>query len=288
MRVLLTGGSGFLGSAIISRLLDKGIEVRAIGRSIGKKAHSVDWHSGDVAITENVVTAAQGCDAIVHLAGVLTPFCRNDPIAGAMVNVIGTLNVFEAARRNGIGKVVYCSSGGVFGLEDESMPFPLTHYGAFKLANEGSARAYWLDNQIASIGFRPFVVYGPGRERGLSAGPTLACKAAAFGEPYIIPMTGTIGLVYVDDVAESFAVSVHTSFQGSHVFNLPGAPASITEVIEKIRRIVPGARLDCAGDPLPMVPTTRNDYFNDLLDLPPPVDLDTGLAQTIDYYRKSR
>lgn len=296
MRVLLTGGSGFLGGAIISRLLEKDIGVRAIGRTkkasglvsvIGDKGHSIEWCQGDVAVTENVICAAEGCDAIIHLAGVLTPFCRQDPIAGAMVNVIGTLNVFEAAKQHGIKKVIYSSSGGVFGPDDNNIPFPLTHYGAFKLANEGSARAYWLDNRIASIGFRPFVVYGPGRETGLSAGPTLACKAAALNEQYTIPITGTIGLVYVDDIAASFAASVQTSFQGSHVFNLPGVPVSITEVIEKIRSIAPGAQLDCTGDPLPMVSTTRNDYFNDLLDLPPPVDLDTGLRRTIYYYKKS-
>jgi nucleoside-diphosphate-sugar epimerase len=295
MRVLLTGGGGFLGAAIISRFLDDGVEVRAIGRtdktndliaSIGNKARLIEWRLGDVAATEDMASAALGCDTIVHLAGVLTPFCKNDPIAGAMTNVIGTLNVFEAAKQNGIGKVIYCSSGGVFGTDDENYPFPLTHYGAFKLANEGSARAYWLDNRIASIGFRPFVVYGPGRERGLSAGPTLACKAAALGETYTIPITGKVGLVYIDDIAAAFTTAALTAFQGAHVFNLPGTPASILDVIEKIGCIVPGARISCTGEPLPMVATTRNDYFNDLLVLPPPVDLDAGLERTIEHYRK--
>ena len=296
MRVLITGGSGFLGTAIIQRLLDNDFEVRAIsssgkekqgGRSLGDKAVLIEWRNGDVAIMENVLSAAAGCDAIIHLAGVLTPFCKNDPVAGAMVNVIGTLNIFEAAKRLGINKVIYSSSGGVFGPDDSTFPFPVTHYGAFKLANEADARAYWLDNQIASIGFRPFVVYGPGRERGLSAGPTLACRAAALNEPYTIPMTGRIGLVYIDDIAASFVASLRTSFDGAHVFNLPGAPIGITEIIEKIRSIVPGAQLDCAGDPLPMVSTTRNDYFNELLEVPPPVSLDTGLRRTIDHYRNT-
>jgi UDP-glucose 4-epimerase len=296
MRVLITGGSGFLGTAIIQRLLDSDIQVRAISRTgkekqsgqlSGNKTALIEWRTGDIAVAEDVLSVAADCDAIIHLAGVLTPFCKNDPVAGATVNVIGTLNVFEAAKRQGINKVIYSSSGGVFGPDDSSFPLPTTHYGAFKLANEAAARTYWADDQIASIGFRPFVVYGPGRERGLSAGPTLACRAAARIEPYTIPLTGTIGLVYIDDVAASFAAALQTSFDGAHVFNLPGVPVAISEIIEKIRRIVPGAQLDCAGEPLPMVSTTRNDYSNDLLEVPPAVSVDAGLRRTIDHYRNA-
>lgn len=296
MNVLITGGGGFLGAAVVSRLLDCGAQVRVFGRTnkkdrlvytIGSKANAVEWRCGDIADTPQVIAATEGCDAVVHLAAVLTPDCIKNPLSGAMINVMGTLNVFEAAKHHGIGKVIYCSSGGVFGPEDSRVPYPLTHYGAFKLANEGSARAYWLDEGIASIGFRPFVVYGPGRETGLSAGPTLACKAAALGEPYTIQLTGTIGLVHVDDVAASFAAAATAAFQGAHVFNLPGEPVTITEIIDRIRHIVPGAQLDCAGDPLPMVSSTRNDYQNDMLAVPPPVALDDGLRLTIDYYRKA-
>jgi UDP-glucose 4-epimerase len=295
MRILVTGAGGFLGGAIVSRLLDSGAQVRAMGRTdklgqlvkrVGGKADAVEWCTADVAATQAVVAAAEGCDAIIHLAALLTPDCKQQPITGALINVIGTLNVFEAAKRHGIGKVIYCSSGGVFGPEDSSVPFPLTHYGAFKLANEGSARAYWMDDGIASIGLRHFVIYGPGRETGLTAGPTLACRAAALGEPYTIELTGTIGLVYVDDVAASFAVAAQTSFRGAHVFNLPGEAVTITEIMEHIRRIVPDARIDCAGDALSMVSSTRNDYRNDLIDVPPPVCLEDGIRLTVDFYRK--
>ena len=276
--------------------MDSGARVRIFGRTnkqshlvrqIGSKANRLEWCCGDIAAAQEVLAAADGCDAIVHLAALLTPDCSKDPLSGALINVVGTLNVFEAAKHHGIGKVIYCSSGGVFGPEDSNVPDPLTHYGAFKLANEGSARAYWLDDRIASIGFRPFVVYGPGRETGLSAGPTLACRAAALGESYTIELTGTIGLVYVDDVAASFAAAAQASFQGAHVFNLPGEPVAITEIIDRIRRIVPGAQLHCAGDPLPMVSSTRNDYQNNLLVMPSPVALDDGLKLTVNFYRKS-
>jgi len=296
MNILITGGGGFLGAAVVSRLLDSGAQVRVLGRtdkkgklvhSIGSKANAVEWRCGDIADTPQVIAATDGCDAVIHLAAVLTPDCSKNPLSGASINIMGTLNVFEAAKHHGIGKVIYCSSGGVFGPDESRVPYPLTHYGAFKLANEGSARAYWLQEGIASIGLRPFVVYGPGRETGLSAGPTLACRAAALGEPYTIQLTGTIGLVHVEDVAASFAAAAQATFEGAHVFNLPGEPVAITEIIDRIHGIVPNAQLHCAGDPLPMVSSTRNDYQNDLLEVPPPVTLDNGLRLTIDYYRKS-
>ena len=295
MRVLLTGGGGFLGAAIIKRLLGRNIEVRVLDandsrdlgyRVVGSAMRKVEWHIGNVSDAMDVLAAAQDCDGIVHLAGVLTPFCQKDPLAGAMINVIGTLNVFEAAKRYGICKVIYTSSGGVFGLKDAQNPFPLTHYGAFKLANEGSARAYWADNRISSVGFRPFVVYGPGRETGLSAGPTLACKAVALNQPYTIPLSGTMGLVYVDDVAAAFEVAVLTNFDGAHTFNLSGTPVDVSTIVSTIHKIAPDAQISNMGDSLPSIATVADEYKNDLLLCPPATTLEDGLRKTIDFYRE--
>ena len=296
MRVLITGGGGFLGATIMRRLMKSNINVRVfdtsnnrdlISRFVGEKALEIEWHVGDITDASAVLNVSRGCDAIIHLAGVMTPYCQKDPLSGAMINVIGTINVFEAAKYCGIHKVIYTSSGGVFGLEDDEVPFPMTHYGAFKLANEGSARAYWAEDRIASIGFRPFVIYGPGREVGLSAGPTLACKAAAKGEPYTIPLTGVIGLVYVEDVAAAFEMAACASIDGAHTINLSGEPISIDGIVEVIRRLVPGAQIDCKGKSLPSVSTVKDEYINALLSFPPATSLENGLRQTIEFYRES-
>jgi len=297
MRVLVTGGGGFLGAWIIRRLLRAGAEARVfdmhadralVRRFAGSGTDDLDWRRGDIADTEAVAAAAEGCDRIVHLAGLLTPACRDNPIAGARVNVLGTLNAFEAARRHGIGRVIYTSSGGVFGPDDDRLPFPTTHYGAFKLANEGSARAYWEDAGIASIGFRPFVVYGPGREGGLSAGPTLACRAAARGEAYAIPFTGLAGLVHVDDVAAAYAAALGAELAGAHTLNLTGQAASMDEVIAVIRRVVPGAELRCEGPALPSAATATNEWASGLLALGAERTLEAGIAETVEHYRQHR
>jgi len=295
MRILLTGGGGFLGAWVVRRLTQAGDEVRVLEvhgnrslvRSIaGEIADRLDWRVGDIADTAAVIDAAEGCDGLVHLAGVLTPACQIDPLAGARVNVLGTLNAFEAARRHGIRQVAYTSSGGVYGTDDRSEPFPMTHYGAFKLANEGSARAYWADAGIASIGFRPFVIYGPGRQGGLTAGPTLACRAAARGEPYVIPFTGSAGMVHVDDVAAAVEVAVRSTLQGARTLNLTGRVATMDEVVDGIRRVVPDAGIACAGPALPSGASAANEWGNEVLALGRERTLDQGLADTVKFYRR--
>jgi len=155
----------------------------------------------------------------------LTPACAANPIRGAQVNLIGTLNVFEAARRAGLKHVVYASSAGVYGPDSPTQPRPPTLYGTWKLAAEGIARTYLADHAVTSVGLRPFVVCGAGREVGLSSGPSLACRAALRGEAYTIPFNGPNGLVYVGDVVRAFAAALTPKQAGTFVFDMPDASA---------------------------------------------------------------
>ncbi|MEX2745625.1 NAD-dependent epimerase/dehydratase family protein [Rhizobium mongolense] len=196
MKILITGG-GFLGAWIAQKLVQGEHCVRVFSRSpsrpiwraiVGKEVTSINWRCGDIRNGEEVIAAAENCDAIIHLAALLSDECRQEPVGGAQVNVLGTLNVFLAARENRISKLLYASSGGVFDNTNLRFPYPTTLYGTYKLANEGTARAFYADYRISSIGFRPFVIYGPGRETGITASPTLACRAAAEGKAYTIPI----------------------------------------------------------------------------------------------------
>jgi nucleoside-diphosphate-sugar epimerase len=97
-------------------------------------------------------------------------------------------------------------------------------------------RAYWEDDKLASIRFRPFVVYGPGRTTGLTAGPSLACRAAALDQPYTIPYSGSAGLIYIDDVAAAYEAALGRELDGAHVFNMPGEVAFNDQVIAETPR----------------------------------------------------
>jgi len=295
MRVLVTGGSGFLGAWIMRRLLASGIECVAFDLQAKpqllhalspEQAETVQWRTGDIAQAADVARALDGCDAVIHLAGILTPDCAANPVRGAQINLIGTLNVFDAARAAGLQRVLYASSAGVFGPDDGATPFPQTHYGAFKLACEGSARAYWNDHGIASVGFRPLVVYGAGRETGSSAGPSLACRAAARGERYTMPFTGSTGFVYADDVAAAYEAALLRDVEGAHAFTLAGEIASVQTVIDGIGTIVPGARIDAAGAALPIATAFPHDpALARLLPGLPQTSLKAGLRQTVAFYR---
>lgn len=295
MRVLITGGSGFLGAWIVRQLVERGVEPRVFDVTNNRHrmaeiagqhvARDLVWVVGDIRNRDDVLLAAEGCQGVIHLAGVLTPACAADPVLGAEVNLIGTLNAFEAARRHGIGAVIYAGSAGVFGPHSGQVPEPTTHYGAFKLACEGSARAYWHDHGIASVGFRPFVVYGPGRDTGLSAGPTLACRAAAQGEPYVLPFTGSSGLVYVEDVAAAFVHAVLGKPQGARVCNFVGETASMDDVLVEIRRVVPDARVSAEGPPLPIAIGQSEAELDDFFPNRPRTSLAEGVALTIAHYR---
>lgn len=295
MRVLVTGGSGFIGLWMIRSLLAKGAQVRVldlkaegplIREILGNTAANVDWHIGDVSDGDAVEKTAEGCDVLVHLAAVLTPACQENPVRGAEINLIGSLNVFEAARKHAIKSVVYMSSAGVFGPEDGTTPWPTTHYGAFKLAMEGCARAYWADHGIASVGFRPLIVYGPGREIGMTAGPSLACKAAARGEDYVIPFTGVTDFVHVDDVVAAYLAAIKTPLEDARAYTVVGDCGTAEEFAAEVCRIVPGARITAKGPVLPIAgrldPGTLRDDFTGI----PRLSMSEGIAATVAYYQQ--
>ncbi len=293
-RILITGGGGFLGAWVVRRLVRDHHHIRIFDRAgqttivrdiAGPAADHGEWVKGDITDTAAVIDAAKQCKAIIHLAALLTPACQNDPILGAQINLIGTLNVFEAAKNHQIQRVVYASSGAVFGPDDGSMPYPTTQYGAFKLACEGCARAYWADARIASIGFRPTVVYGPGRESGLTAGITLACREAAAGRPYTIGFSGEQDFLFVGDAAAAFAAAAIRPFEGAHIFSMTGGTGHVQDVIAAIKAVIPDAAITSDGPPVAMASVITPTPYDSLLGPMPQTSIKTGIAMTVAHYR---
>jgi nucleoside-diphosphate-sugar epimerase len=229
---------------------------------------------GDITDLDAVESAVSQATHVVHLAALQVPFCRDDPPLGARVNVTGTVNVFEAAKRHGLATTLaYASSAAVYDEHGEIAP--RTIYGVYKVANEGTARIYFQDHGVASIGIRPFTVYGPGRDQGVTAAPTLAMQAAARGEPYRIGFGGRTQMHYAPDVAAAFIAAARRPPADADAYNLGGEAVALAEVA---RMIGPDVEVD--EQPLPFPDQLPQPWFD--VSLTPLAD---GIAETIETYR---
>ena len=259
-RVLVTGVLGCLGAWVARCVLDDGDAV--VGYDLGDARHRLELVLGDDAATDRArqgrhhraggararASTSTRSRASIHLAALQVPFVRANPPLGMHVNVAGTVNVFEAVSRrlDRIPNVVYASSTAVYTADDPSPApesggtRPGTLYGVSKLADEGMARVYHAELGVPSIGLRPYVVYGPGRDQGMTSGPTVAMLAAARGEPCHIGYSGTAQYDYAPDVARALVMAAHSgSDDGASVYNVPGAIAPMAEVVARIQAVVP-------------------------------------------------
>jgi nucleoside-diphosphate-sugar epimerase len=280
MKILVTGSQGCIGSWVVKRLIEAGhgvvtfdvndstarLEMIA-GKEVALKAERRTGRIEDTVAVKNVIRD-EGITHVVHLAAVLMPFCQKNPVEGGLINVIGTLNLFEAARdaMSATGRevrIVYASSSAVWGPTDEygegalteDMPVrPATHYGVFKAANEGNARNFYASDGISSIGLRPWTVFGPGRDAGLTADPTLAMRAVARKQPFQIRLSGFMDLQYVRDVADIFIQCLFSPAKGAYVFNLRGEVVAMEDLRMMLEEIRPGAAelISIAGPQVPV------------------------------------
>jgi UDP-glucuronate 4-epimerase len=217
---------------------------------------------------------------VVHLAALQVPFCKADPVLGAQVNVTGTVNVFEAAKQHGLGTpIAYASSAAVY--DEHSEIAPRTHYGIYKQANEGTARIYWQDDGVLSIGLRPYSVYGPGRDQGLTAGPTLAIDAAVRGQPYRIGFGGRTQLHFAPDVARAFVQAARSPADGAHTFSLGGPATAIADFVTAVEAEIPGAAITFDDSPLPFPDELPGPWFD-----APLTPLEAGIHETAEILRR--
>ena len=309
-KFLVTGGLGCIGAWVVRNLVQEAVPVTVF--DIATTSHrleliltpdelkQVDFITGDISSLENVQNAVQTSQAshIIHLAALQVPFCKADPSLGAQVNVVGTVNIFEAAKQAGLKQVVYASSVAVYGLNEDypegvighDAPLsPRTHYGVYKQANEGTARIYWLDDKVSSIGLRPYTLYGPGRDQGMTSSPTKAMLAAAAGRLYHISYGGRSEMQYTDDVARIFIQAARTPFQGADVFNLRGSVASMSDVVAAIEAAAPAAagRITFDPTPLPLPEEFDDARLRSLLGSLPDTPLAAGVKATIEQFKQA-
>jgi nucleoside-diphosphate-sugar epimerase len=258
-RWLITGALGCIGAWCCRQLVREGHVV--VGFDLGEERHrpelimtseevaEINYMRGDITDLDAIerTLADERITNVVHLAAMLVPLAAADPPRGALVNVVGTVNVFDAVKRRGLPGLAYASSAAVYDRTDgvfvteHADGHPINHYGVHKLANEGAARVYWGDDGLASVGLRPHIVYGPGRDHGMTAGPTLAMVAATRGERYEIPFGGRAQFQYAPDAARMFIEAAREPGDGATVRNLGGPSEHVADVVGAIEAAVPAA-----------------------------------------------
>ena len=264
---LVTGGCGFLGTALIRSLMDEGGHgVRIVDNlTVGDRSDlataadfvekspedlgpidpdgPVELVVGDILDEELALRAAEGADAIVHLAantGVLPSV--EDPRADCRTNVFGTLNYLEAARHNGVGRFVFASSGGtVIGeveppIHEEMAPHPVAPYGASKLAGEGYCSAYFQTFDIGTVALRFGNVYGPlsGHKNSVVA---RFIRRATSGEALEIYGDGTQtrDYIYIGDLIRAIKLSATTEGVGGETFQIAtNAETTVREIADRL------------------------------------------------------
>ena len=292
-KIIIFGGCGFLGSWIVRAFLKKSysvsvfdlkIQKELLSYLIGEDINEIKFIQGDITNYDQVQEVTNNMDHVINLAGLMTPDCSSNPILGAKVNLLGSINVFEALKKNNIKFLVYASSAGVFGQKDHYLPFPETHYGAYKLAVEGVARAYFNESGISSVGIRPYVIYGPGREVGGTAGVTLACKAAKQGDSYTVNFLGKAGFVFVEDVADLVEMSIVQMPSGALTFNINGITADVSDFINLIKKNIPQSDIAIKGNSLSVVDEIRGNEPSKTFKKFKYTSLEDGIKRTIDFY----
>ena len=298
----ITGAQGCIGSWIVKGLAERGDVPVVFDRSDDARRLSaimsaddlarVQFEIGDITDGRRVLEALTNSRAqkLIHLAGLQVPTCKADPVGGAMVNVIGTLNCFEAVRSLGLKRLVYASSAAVYGIEDETGPLdetapcqPTTHYGVFKQANEGNAHIYFLDHGIHSIGLRPLTVYGVNRDTGLTSDPTKAMKSAVLGRKFHIRFGGATDFQYVADTAAAFIACADSAEDGAHVFNLHGETIEVERIAAFINHEVSsnGPLITFGGPALPISPAMNDAAIRRVIGELPSTPFEIGVRETM-------
>ncbi len=244
MKVLVTGGGGFLGFAVARQLRDRGDEVRSLARGSYPELaeHGIEEVRGDLADAEAVSGAVAGCDAVIHTAAKAGDWGPHAEFFSA--NVTGTENVLVACREHGVGRLVYTSTpsvihagGDVEGV-DESAPYP-DHFEAAYPETKAIAERMVLEANgpdLATVALRPHLIWGPGDHHLV---PKLTARAKAGRLRRIGSEPKLIDVVYIDNAAEAHLLALDrlspdAPCAGKAYFISQGEPISNWEMIDRI------------------------------------------------------
>lgn len=257
--VLITGGYGCIGSETAKWLIrntDAAIVIAS--RQVNDERTKRVFHDVDCSKLKSVqldvtnqariqqLLEDHEVTHVVHLAAMQTPDCNAHRDLGLQINLAGTQNLVEAMKASGRAyqRYIFASSIAVYGPRKSypngvvpmlAEPNPVNVYGAWKLAAESVSKFFWQDTGTPTISIRPGVLYGPGRDAGLTASPTTAMKCLALGRTYEIPFRSRQDYLYAPDVGGAIGNSLVQPFEGYQAFTLPSHTLDTNQIVTGLR-----------------------------------------------------
>jgi len=253
MRVAVTGGAGYIGSTLAVRLLERGDDVVSVDdESLGyyghlkrhKQGEKAECVVGDIRDLDLLVEEWRGCDAVAHLAalpGLVR--CNEHPEEAVSVNVYGTYQVMEAARRLNIGRVVFCSSASTYGVPvqmpvtEEHPQRPLNLYGVTKVAGEQIVNTYWDNHGIETVNLRFGNIYGVGVYTRWGTVIPKFVNQGMSGEPLTVYGDGEYSrdFVHVQDISEAMMLALTKQGVGGETFNVGGETLTVNQIADIVK-----------------------------------------------------
>lgn len=255
MKVLVTGGAGFIGSHLTERLLSAGDQVRILDNlSTGKRENlpqdsAIEFIEGDIRDVSLVDRCVEGMDGVVHLAAVASVQASiDDPVTTHQTNFDGTVNLLEAARRKGIKRFLYAGSAAVYGdtaeipVSEEASPKPLSPYAADKLAGERYLLDCFEKYGLAATSFRFFNIYGPRQDPSSPYSGVISIFVDRLSRKQPVTVFGdgrqTRDFVYVADLADLLATALRDARGAGGVFNVgTGHSHSLLELLGHLEKL---------------------------------------------------
>lgn len=310
-KVLVTGAGGFIGSHLTEALVTAGAQVRAMVHynSAGRRGwldqsplkNDMEIVAGDITDGGSVSAAMQGRDVVFHLAALIAiPYSYSAPLSYVQTNIVGTLNVLEAARRLGTSRVIQTSTSEVYGTA-QFVPISEAHplqgqspYSASKIGADKLAESYFRSFELPVVTVRPFNTYGP-RQSARAVLPTIITQCLAGKTVRLGSLTPTRDLNFVSDTAAGFmACAAHPDAVGRTLNIGSGREISVGDLAQLTASLI-GAdvRIECEDQRLrpPGSEVERlladNRLAAEVVGWKPAVSLETGLQRTIDWFREN-
>jgi nucleoside-diphosphate-sugar epimerase len=308
MKVLVTGGGGFIGSHIVERLLGDGVAVRVLDNfATGRRENvlpflaDIEVVEGDIQSYERAHTAVRGCDLVCHQAALPSvPRSVQDPLTSNASNVVGTLNVLLAARDEDVKRVVFASSSSVYGATEtlpksEDLPaLPISPYAVAKAAAESYCRSFSAVYGLETVALRYFNVFGP-RQDPLSQYAAVIPRfitSALQGQPVTIFGDGeqSRDFTYIDNVVDVNLAALRTDGVAGRLYNVAcGDRISLNQLVDVLRQAM-STDIDVRYEP-----ARAGDVKHSLADISraeqdlgyrPAISFEEGVRRTLAYFEE--